>query len=104
MLTNPEQAAVRAIVTREGLDGVLNQVIQIAIADKKATAVATLGSAVVVTVSDWATPAAYVAQSGGTTLPSVIADIGAAWAARDQSKLGPLFIQLYGAAKAHLKL
>lgn len=101
-LSTAEVNALRPVVMREGLDNFVDEVRDLAIAEKRAAALTALGSAVSVTVSNWQTPAAYVASATSATLPSVIDDITAAWAARDQSKLGSLFVQLYAAAKAHL--
>jgi hypothetical protein len=104
-LTNPEVTALRSIITREGgIDAVLDQVRALSIADRKAAADAALASSISVAVNNWAIPAAYVATARGDTLPSVIGDIGAAWAAHDQSRLGALFVQLFAASKAHLGL
>jgi hypothetical protein len=104
-LTTQEQAALRAIVARDGgIDLTMTEIRNLAISDQKAAAAATLGSAVTVTVSNWTVPATFVAQATNATLPSLINDITAAWAAQDQTKLGALFVQLYGAAKNHLGL
>lgn len=103
-LSNGEVTALRPIVAREGLDVFIDEIRAAAIADKKAAAVTALGNSVAVTVSSWTIPAAFVGQASALTLPSVIADINTAWAARDQAALGPLFVQLYAAAKAHLGL
>jgi hypothetical protein len=108
MLTPQEQTAVRNIITREGSVGaVLDQVRALSIADKKAAALTALGGAISVTVTNWQAIAQHVAQARHDTnlaaaLPSVIQDITAAATAQDQSKLGPLLVQLFAAAKARL--
>jgi hypothetical protein len=107
-LTQQQQTAVRNIITQEGsVEAVVNQICSLGLADKKAAAITALRNAVSVTVTDWQTPAQYVTQAKGdaltrATLASVIQDITAAWTARDQNDLGPLFVQLYAAAKAKL--
>jgi hypothetical protein len=108
MLTSQEQTAVRNIITREGgVNAVLDQVRALSIADKKAAALVALGSAISVTVTDWQAVAQHVAQARrdtnlAATLPSVIQDITAAATAKDDSRIGPLMVQLYAAAKARL--
>jgi hypothetical protein len=102
-LTAQEQTALRAILTREGgVDAVVDQVRALNIADRKAAAETALASSISVTVSNWPALGAYVAQARGDTLVSVLRDITTAAGAQNASKLGPLFVQLYGAAKHHL--
>lgn len=108
MLTQQEQTALRAIRTREGgIDALMDLIRNLDISDKKSAAVVALGAAVSVTVSDWQTPAQYIAKTNfdrGEMLAAVVQDINAAVGAHDQGKLGPLFVQLYAAVKAKFNL
>lgn len=102
-LTNQEKTGMRAAVARDGFDSVMDQIRDLAIADKRAAALTALQASGRVTVTDWQAAANYVAQSGNTTLISVVDDITAACAAQDDSVLWPLLVQLVGAVKKHLQ-
>jgi hypothetical protein len=103
-LSATEQTQLKSLITREGgLAAFKDEVQAIYIADRQAAALTALQGAISVTVTDWAALAAHVAQASSVTLYAVLEAIEAAAAARDASKLGPLFVQLYGAARKHLK-
>lgn len=104
-LTKQEQDTVLALVAKEGGLAAFTTEVQAAHAtDAKNTTVHALDKAITVTVADWPTIASTVAASTNTVLYSVMDSLKAAMAAPDASQLGPLFVALYGAVKAHLSL
>jgi hypothetical protein len=101
-LTTQEQTQLKALIIREGgLDAFRDQVQALYIADRQAAALAALQSAITVTVTDWPALGAHVQAASNITLYAVLDAIEAAASARDASKLGPLFVALYGAARKH---
>jgi hypothetical protein len=103
MLSTAEKTQIRALITREGGPQALSDEVQdLHIADRQASALTALQPAISATVTDWPALAAYVAQASNATLYAALDAITAAAAAKDASKLGPLLVALYGATKAHL--
>jgi len=105
-LTTQEQTALRAILTREGgIDALHDEMRQLVISDRKAAAQTALGPVVSVSVSDWTALGTFLAaQNTNAAFIALVGDIGTSLAAHDATKLGPLFVQLYANAKAHLGL
>lgn len=104
-LSTAEQTQIKALIVREGgLPAFTAEVQALQVAAVQAAALTTLTPAVSVAVQDWVALNTYVAQASNVTLISVINAITAASTARDATKLGPLFVALYAAAKAHLSL
>ena len=102
-LSVAEQTQLKALIIREGgMQAFSSEVTALYIAATQASALTTLAPAITVTVANWPALSAYVAQSSNVTMYSVMAAITAAAAAQDASKLGPLFVALYGACKANL--
>jgi hypothetical protein len=102
-LSTTEQTQLRAIITREGgLQAFADEVQDLYIKDRQAAALTALSGAISVAVTNWAALATYVAQADNITLYAALDAITQAAAARDASKLGPLFAELYAAAKNHL--
>lgn len=99
-LSKQEEAAVLAIIARDGVDALADAIRAVAAKDRKTAASAALAGAISVTVSSWPTVSAQVAASASSTVPAVMADIAAAVQAKDQAALGPLLVQLYGGIKA----
>jgi hypothetical protein len=104
-LSPAEQTQLKALITREGGLVAFNaEVSALAIAAQQAAAQTTLSPAITVTVQDWVGIGNFLASTSNLTLYSVMSAINTAAAGRDATQLGPLFIQLYAAAKAHLSL
>ena len=97
-----EQTQLKALITREGgLKPFRDELESLNSATTQAVAITTLAPAITVTVQDWNALQSYVAQASNVTLLSVMAAIQTAAAAKDASQLGPLFVALYAASKAH---
>lgn len=104
-LTTAEQTQLKALITREGGLVAFNaEVSALAVAAQQAAAQTTLAPAISVTVQDWTAIGTYLATTSNLTMYSVMAAIKAAATAKDATQLGPLFVQLYAAVKAHLSL
>lgn len=99
-----EQNALAPLLRREGVDTFIDEVRAIEIKEKRDAATTALGSSVSVTVSDWKAAGDAVAQASSSALPALLADLDAAVAAKDATKLGALYVQLHGAIKKHLSL
>ncbi len=106
MLTQQEQTQIAALITREGgLDTLLDEIRAARAIDRKQAALTALASAISVTVTDWPALGAFIAANkDNAALMPVLADIKAAAAARDASKLGPLMVALYAACERHFGL
>ncbi|HWR52239.1 MAG TPA: hypothetical protein VN428_14100 [Bryobacteraceae bacterium] len=103
-LSTAEQTQLRAIIQREGGLQAFADEVQVAyIADRQAAMLTALQSAITVTVSDWAAVTSSVTAASSVGLYAALDAITQAAAARDASKLGPLMVALYGAAKKHLR-
>lgn len=101
-LTTQEQTAIRAIIDREGgLQNVLEHVRALHISDRQQAALTDLGTAITVTVSDWAKIGAHVTNASNITLHAILEAIETAAAARNTAILGPLLVALYAAARKH---
>lgn len=104
-LTTQEKTQIAAIITREGgLSTFTTEVQALHATSAQTAALATLSAAITVTVSDWPTVQAYAAGASNELLYQVAGAIKAAAVARDASQLGPLFVALYGAVRAHLSV
>jgi hypothetical protein len=104
-LSPAEQTQLKALITREGGLVAFNaEVAALAVAAQQAAAQTTLSPAISVTVQDWTAIGTYLATTSNLTMYSVMASIKTAAAAKDATQLGPLFVQLYAAVKAHLSL
>ena len=105
MLTPAQQTQLAALIAQEGgLTPFTSEVTSLYVAATQAAAMAALTPAITVTITDWTAIGTYVAGSTNATLYTVMGAIATAAAAKDQSKMGPYFVALYAAAKAHLGL
>lgn len=115
-LTIPEKTQLSAIIAREGGLTAFSEALKDQYATKaKADALADLSAAITVTVSDWSALRAFVSKSSNAALYVAMDEISGILAgaqsvvdgkaviadSKDASKLGPLFIALYAAAKVH---
>jgi hypothetical protein len=70
--------------------------------ERQAAALTALSGAISVTVTDWAALTAHFAQASNVTMYAVRDAIDQAIAAKDTSKLGPLFLVEHAALSKHL--
>lgn len=103
MLTPQQAAQLKAVIAQEGgWDGFREAAFAALAQDRKDAALAALASAISVNVTDWTALGAFIqANKDNAALMPVLADIKAAAAARDASKLGPLMVALYAACVRH---
>jgi hypothetical protein len=102
-LTQNQQTQIVALIQQEGFQQFFTEASAAYIASQQTATMSTLSAAITVTVSDWATLAAYVtaASTSNVALYSILDAINTAAQAKDASKLGPLFVALFAANKAN---
>jgi hypothetical protein len=103
-LSAGEKTQVLALIAREGgLKTLVTEIQDAYTADANAAAVTALTTAITVTVASWPTVISYVSTAKpNLTVATVLNEIDAAASTQTATKLGPLFVALYLAAKTQI--